>query len=435
MVSAYFDILLESVIPAALTELIQYCEFHRKEVIIGCDTNAHSTLWHCPETNARGERLEEWILLHNLRVHNNGSEPTFHRAGARTIIDMTLTRGTAIGAEVTDWEVTDAVMGSDHQLLQWRIPISTIYNNGRIRNWNKGDWLSFQICLEEVSEHRQMMTQRDWSVDYLDAATREFEQDITDCLDQSHPKFRSKARVHGLVHFDSEMTRWKKKVRACQSNYRKHNTETAWEQFRDARRKLKSLIKKAKKSAWREFCEEADNPSAVSKVNKVIQGRTSQTLGLMKRSDGTLLPSPEISLIHVINTHFPGNRMRLPDLNSPLDTVNIYSREAEFLHEQAAAESIQAFGAKKAAGPDELPPCVFQHFGEATIRRLVKLFKASYLLGYVPEQWRNGKVIFIPKPGKSDYATPRSFRPITLSSFMIKVMERIVLWHLNNAYF
>ena len=42
-------------------------------------------------------------------------------------------------------------------------------------------------------------------------------------------------------------------------------------------------------------------------------------------------------------------------------------------------------------------------------------------------------MVFIPKEGKDDYSTPRSFRPITLSSFLIKGLERVMLWELNRT--
>ena len=64
---------------------------------------------------------------------------------------------------------------------------------------------------------------------------------------------------------------------------------------------------------------------------------------------------------------------------------------------------------------------------------MTAMFKASYLLGYMPNKWRKATVIFIPKPGKKDYSLVRSFRPITLSNFIVKAMERIILWHLTET--
>ena len=59
---------------------------------------------------------------------------------------------------------------------------------------------------------------------------------------------------------------------------------------------------------------------------------------------------------------------------------------------------------------------------------LTHIYKASYLLKYVPNAWLDVRVVFIPKPGKTDYTIPRSFRPITLMNFMYKILEKVLLW-------
>ena len=41
-------------------------------------------------------------------------------------------------------------------------------------------------------------------------------------------------------------------------------------------------------------------------------------------------------------------------------------------------------------------------------------------------------VTFIPKPGKEYDSSPKSYRPITLSSFVLKGLERIMLWYLRE---
>ncbi len=45
---------------------------------------------------------------------------------------------------------------------------------------------------------------------------------------------------------------------------------------------------------------------------------------------------------------------------------------------------------------------------------------------------QDSKVIFIPKPGKTDYSTVKSFRPISLTSFAFKATEKVLLWDLEN---
>ena len=52
--------------------------------------------------------------------------------------------------------------------------------------------------------------------------------------------------------------------------------------------------------------------------------------------------------------------------------------------------------------------------------------KLCLITGYVPKLWRQAKVIFLPKPGKKDYTEPGSWRPISLTSFLLKTLERLV---------
>jgi len=36
------------------------------------------------------------------------------------------------------------------------------------------------------------------------------------------------------------------------------------------------------------------------------------------------------------------------------------------------------------------------------------------------------KEVFIPKPGRNSYCGPKDFRPISLTSFLLKTLERLV---------
>ena len=47
-------------------------------------------------------------------------------------------------------------------------------------------------------------------------------------------------------------------------------------------------------------------------------------------------------------------------------------------------------------------------------------------------EWRKSRVVFIPKPHKSDYGDVGSFRPISLTQFVFKTMEHVVEWSLRE---
>ena len=66
--SVYLDIKKE-VVPSWLEEVTKYAESKKYSLIIGADTNAHSTLYGL-ETNSRGEELESFIINNAFSIEN-----------------------------------------------------------------------------------------------------------------------------------------------------------------------------------------------------------------------------------------------------------------------------------------------------------------------------------------------------------------------------
>ena len=89
-------------------------------------------------------------------------------------------------------------------------------------------------------------------------------------------------------------------------------------------------------------------------------------------------------------------------------------------------------GSYKSAGPDGFKPIVMKHFGPKALGCINNLFQAIYSTGYIPIEFRKSKVVFIPKPLKDDYGEAGSFRPISLTQFLFKAMERIIEWSLHE---
>ncbi|OXU16909.1 hypothetical protein TSAR_003995 [Trichomalopsis sarcophagae] len=80
--------------------------------------------------------------------------------------------------------------------------------------------------------------------------------------------------------------------------------------------------------------------------------------------------------------------------------------------------TIRNFQPFKAPGINGIYPAFLQEELEELVGPLVKLFRASVDLAYVPEIWKTAKVLFIPKAGKSSHTTVKDYRPISLNSFV-----------------
>ena len=146
LVSLYLDSKVLS-FPNEFKELI-----HKKgdyDILIGTDSNSHSTVWNCPATDRRGELLEEKNLIDkNLSCLNVGNNPTFKNgSGDSTIMDLTLANY-RLAQRVSNWQVEQLLHSTDHYCVLFTVnncPISgshqprpgtTVRVNGLILNLN-----------------------------------------------------------------------------------------------------------------------------------------------------------------------------------------------------------------------------------------------------------------------------------------------------------
>ena len=149
LVSIYLDI-TKQVIQPWLEDLMTMISDRKLPVIMSLDSNAHSDLFG-PDTNARGEVLEDFILNHNLYVENLGDLPTFEvRRGDKLIqthIDVTLSRDLHFTLE--NWHVDRSYNASDHNTIRFNCK-ATETSIKTVRPWSKTDWAVFSDELKRA---------------------------------------------------------------------------------------------------------------------------------------------------------------------------------------------------------------------------------------------------------------------------------------------
>ena len=101
-------------------------------------------------------------------------------------------------------------------------------------------------------------------------------------------------------------------------------------------------------------------------------------------------------------------------------------------HLKKIIAALDGFEKKKSLGPDGLKPVLFEFLPEKTLLYLQLIYKSCIHLHYTPIKWKETKVIFIPKPGKESYRIPKAFRPISLSNYFLKGLERLVGWKMDD---
>ncbi|XP_012220497.1 uncharacterized protein [Linepithema humile] len=119
--SAYFSYDEEEAVPPApVIKLAEYCQEKRLPLIMGCDANAHHTVWESSDTNEKGRKVLEFLASTDLEILNTGDEPTFCTIARREVLDITVCSRQLI-QEVVEWRVSMEPSLSDHRQITFRI--------------------------------------------------------------------------------------------------------------------------------------------------------------------------------------------------------------------------------------------------------------------------------------------------------------------------
>ena len=156
--SIYLDRHFPTILPA-MKELVDFCIMQKKRLICGIDCNAHSPLWGSPDTNKRGEALEDFIFLKNLFVHNLGHEPTWRGLGGkgRSIIDITISLN--VGDDIQGWHVSEKTTFSDHKMICFALD-SIQSQKIWTRNYSRAKWPDFRKYItSNLKKHPQLVSE------------------------------------------------------------------------------------------------------------------------------------------------------------------------------------------------------------------------------------------------------------------------------------
>jgi len=189
------------------------------------------------------------------------------------------------------------------------------------------------------------------------------------------------------------------------------------------------LLRKTKKSKWQDFTSASKTVPLQAKLMTMIHHEPRKMIGALRDGDG-YTDNEDDSLAILLKEHFPEHT----DYGGEEERggTTIY-QEVPWITDALLSKAIHKFQKGKRAGPDGIRPEMLKHLPEEALLHLRHLYQMVIATGHTPWCWKEAQVIFLPKPNKADYTDPRSFRPITLSSFVLKTLERLVLWHLEET--
>ena len=413
----------------SMQNLVQYCEQRKLELIIGADVNSHHWLWGCNNTNNRGDELVDYISTTDLHILNRGHTPTFVTQSRSEILDVTLSTS-GIMPKIKDWKVDMRPSMSDHRTILFKItrekPEPIEFRNKK--KLNASEYIKGVHSDLEAEEMKEIQTEIELN-SKVDRITNILITHYHKCT----PLVKIKPDRKRPMWWNKDITILRK---ACRMAFRKAvrtSDENDWSSYKSALRAFKKAIRQAKRNHWMTFCNEVEKLPEASRLYRILKDDKVINLGPLEKEDGTWTNGPEESLKLLLEEHFPRNESSIETPVLPTICANAAKQMSEkIITKHKVRAAVKSFNAYRAAGSDEIHPALLQLPLDDLLDHLVEIFRACIRLGSVPLKWQQSRVVFIPKPGKKTYCKPSSWRPISLTSFMLKTLERLIDWHIKT---
>nr|XP_024219513.1 uncharacterized protein LOC112211654 [Halyomorpha halys] len=276
--SAYFPGDQEEVPPRKIEVLINYCKRHNYEYIIGCDANAHNTVWGSTDTNKRGNK------------------PTFMTRNRQEVLDLTLAKP-CIKDSVKDWHVSQEISLSDHQQIRFNVEIGR-RNIQSIRVPRPTNWKLYEELLTSELGIEPYPIE---TIESLERAATEVLNAIHSSYEESCPIMKRETK-RDVPWWNKTLENLKRRARKL---FNRAKGQGRWEEYRQALTEYNKEIRKSKRRSWRKFCEGIEDSSSAARIHKVLQKDRDNGPVSICRSDKTYTENQEETLKELLKTHFP----------------------------------------------------------------------------------------------------------------------------------
>lgn len=412
-----------------LEELVNYVKSKNLKIIIATDSNSHHEFWGDKRTDNRGISIIDLITEGDLTILNNSNTPTFTSHVGSSCIDLTIVSFNTFDL-VSGWRVEQEYNFSDHKAIKFSIK-NAKHDIKKHRVIKKTNWKRYTQLLE--SKQGAFDTDQPTSIRELEHLSKELNKAII-------ASYESSCRLKRIKHKDKDwcdekLLEKRKEVRAAFNHTKKTSLSIqakakALAKFKTKRDKYKKTLRKGKRESWKRFTSSLEKVSDIAKLQKILDNKSPPKLSSLLKEDGTFTKTEKETSDVIMKACFPD----CWPMNSPETEHEIQVNMGEVekneimnsINEEDIKWAIASFSPFKTAGGDGIFPALLQRAGVLIIPPLLKIYRASIWLGHIPTCWRDTLVTFLPKAGKENYSSCKSYRPISLMSFVLKTLEKIM---------
>ena len=385
----------------------------KNSLIIG-DINFPAIDWNnltCDSSNGRN--------FMNACIDNNFSQYVNFSTCTRppyNVLDLVLSNNDSI----LNVENLGPLSNSDHVMLLIDTDYETNYDidDAIKKDWKNADFESLNSKLENVNWNNVL------SSDNMNEKWKSFVEKLRDIVDENVPNKRVKSESK-LAWKNQFITKLQRKKSRLYKRWKQTGSESDFQNYKEVEKEVKKVIKKAKRRLEVKVSKESGNEGK-RKFNQYVKSKLSKNNGVgpLLDKDKNLVADPQ-GMANILNDFFSSvftnddNTNPVP-VRQDFETV-ISDFEVTFKDIEIA---IDATKAGKAPGPDNITSTVLKKCKKNLLLPLKIIFESSLSSAQIPDDWKNARVVPIPKKGSR--AVAGNYRPVSLTSTVCKLLERIM---------
>ena len=397
------------------------------KIIVG-DFNAHHISWDL-ESNSKGKEIAKWIKNNNLTVLNRLYPTYFHKQTNKySNIDLALVNFD----KLLKWEleILDDLCGSDH----FPISIRHRYNIQKCNHQKKPTKIN-RITVDpnilKIDQSKDINETNNQIVQVLNSTSKAKDKPI-----DKYKENRNK------IWWNQECGDAIKDRKKAFKKFRKYPTTSNWIDYKKRSAKAKRTVIEAKRQSFNLFLDNLNqiptNRELWCKI-KSLQGKKNYRTPIMLEDRYKGCISDQKLVAQCFLEHFTeiydGTR-KSPEFikyiiqyKNQLNS-NMYNENYEFAYNRRLTvnELEQVLKNKKrdtSPGCDEVTYEQVKSLNKKAKEQLIEFYNIIWNSGKIPVEWKISTIIPILKPMKPKDKV-ESYRPISLTSVLSKVMEKIV---------
>ena len=382
-------------------------------VILG-DLNLGNINWNTLECN--NDLDQSFIeLFDNLGLTQLVKHPTHNKGN---ILDLVLTNRPN---DITNLTILDEnfICKSDHKPIKFDInaKVSRKKNPKReIYNFKRANWEALNEDLSNVNWTCLLQKNEE-----IEISWQKFKMSLLKNVDKHIPKIKIKTDYQP-PWFDSETYELCRKKERLHAAYKKNKSEKSYMQFSQCRRDLKYLIKNKMKD---NFTSESEPDEINKKLWSYVKSTNKSNRIPNSVNYSGCHRTCKIEQAELFNKFFYDQFSDESMYNINIDQSTQASRsfDIEFDHFEVC-NLLRRINPNKAHGPDGINGMILKNCSATLALPLTILFKKAYTSSCLPSDWKLANVVPIHKKGSK--SNVENYRPISLTSLVMKQFEKIV---------